>query len=141
MKKNKINLFVAGTALAYTVGIAGISVSNLDKILEILQIPAYVCGGVGIGFILLGILLTIVGARLAIEQDEEAKREEYDERNCMIRGKAAENAMLFITVAMLVTECVFMVMGSEIESNILAGVMAVCVLVWIGWICYYQKKY
>ncbi len=76
-----------------------------------------------------------------VEEDEELQREEQDERNEMIRGKAAQNTVLLMTVLMLFVELLFIYLGYFIPALIVAAAMFVGVQGQLLLISYYQKKY
>ncbi len=75
------------------------------------------------------------------KEDRETRVEEQDERNQMIRGRAAENAHLFVSVSLVIV--MFILMFCEEWTGVwLAGAVNVAGnllnLLLIG---YYQKKY
>lgn len=141
MKKNRI-YFIAGI-LSYAIGLLCILIFKLNNALD-LRLSKGVCMMISIvGIILIG--FCIVFAYLYIKQiirgSEELSRGEKDERNIMIRGRAAVNSFLVMTFIMLLLEMILLIMGELTAAVLLSIAMFLCVNVNTYMIMYYQKKY
>lgn len=73
--------------------------------------------------------------------DENFKIEQNDERNIMIRGKAAETSMLITTFVMLIVELILICMGDTTSALLIAIAMFLCAFSQMLLFVYYQKKY
>lgn len=139
-KKNKLYLCIA--IIMYLIGIGLISIGTFNSKPEL-------------GLSKWSIMLTIIGVTLCIltttgcvflwirnilKKDDEYLIEENDERNKMIRGKAAENAMVFFVVVMVIVEGILIVLGDLRAAILVSIAMFGCVSFEIYLILYFQKK-
>lgn len=76
-----------------------------------------------------------------VKEDEELQREEQDERNQMIRGKAAQNTVLLMTVLMLFVELLFICLSYVMPALVVGIAVYISVQAQVLLISYYQKKY
>lgn len=138
----KRKLLCVGSVLLIMAGIGAIAGAQL----------AQDQGGLESGmlvFLRIAGIAAIVGAVLCvycylgevIQNDEELEREEKDERNEMIRGKAAQNTILVMTILMLVAELIFICLEYLIPALMVGMIMFVGVMGHLLMIGYYQKKY
>jgi len=101
------------------------------------------------------IMLTIIGVTLSIltttgciylwlrnilKKNDEYLIEENDERNKMIRGKAAEHTMLLFVVVMVVVEGILIVLGDLRAAILVSIAMFICISFELYLILYLQKK-
>lgn len=138
----KRKLLCVGSVLLIMAGIGAIAGAQLAQDQGVLE------SGMLIFLRILGIA-AIIGAMLCaycylgevMKNDEELEREEKDERNAMIRGKAAQNTMLIMILLMLVMELIFICLEYLIPALMVAIVMFVGTMGQLLMIGYYQKKY
>lgn len=138
----KRKLLCVGSVLLIMAGIGAIAGAQLAQDQGVLE------SGMLIFLRILGIA-AIIGAMLCaycylgevMKNDEELEREENDERNAMIRGKAAQNTMLIMILLMLVMELIFICLEYLIPALMVAIVMFVGTMGQLLMIGYYQKKY
>lgn len=76
-----------------------------------------------------------------VESDEELEREEKDERNEMIRGKAAQNTMLLMNLSLLFIALLFICLEYFVPALLVGIVMCAGAQVNVLMIAHYQKKY
>lgn len=140
MKRNilKWGVFLAGVLGVYCILLGGVWEKLFPKLPELW---VYFLNAVGFVLLVAALAGMVQFIHRKVERDEELKREESDERNVMIRGKAAENTVVLIVFVMLLVEFIFICMGDTIPAFILAAAIAVCIYVNIWLILYYQKKY
>lgn len=139
-KKNRLYLGMA--IIMYLISIGLISIGDFNSKAEL-------------GLSKWSIMLTIIGVTLCIlttfgcvylwlrnilGNDEEAIIEENDERNKMIRGKAAEHTMVLFVVVMVIVEGILIVLGDLRAAILVSVAMFVCVSFELYFILYLQKK-
>ncbi|SHI90827.1 hypothetical protein [Clostridium intestinale] len=139
-KKNRLYLGMA--IIMYLISIGLISIGAFNSKAEL-------------GLSKWSIMLTIIGVTLCIlttfgcvylwlrnilGNDEEAIIEENDERNKMIRGKAAEHTMVLFVVVMVIVEGILIVLGDLRAAILVSVAMFVCVSFDLYFILYLQKK-
>ncbi|WP_315114874.1 hypothetical protein [Clostridium intestinale] len=139
-KKNRLYLGMA--IIMYLISIGLISIGAFNSRAEL-------------GLSKWSIMLTIIGVTLCIlttfgcvyswlrnilGNDEEAIIEENDERNKMIRGKAAEHTMVLFVVVMVIVEGILIVLGDLRAAILVSVAMFVCVSFELYLILYLQKK-
>lgn len=139
-KKNRLYLGMA--IIMYLISIGLISIGAFNSKAEL-------------GLSKWSIMLTIIGVTLCIlttfgcvylwlrnilGNDEEAIIEENDERNKMIRGKAAEHTMVLFVVVMVIVEGILIVLGDLRAAILVSVAMFVCVSFELYFILYLQKK-
>lgn len=139
-KKNRLYLCTA--IIMYLISIGLISIGAFNSKAEL-------------GLSKWSIMITIIGVTLCIlttfgcvylwlrnilGNDEEAIIEENDERNKMIRGKAAEHTMVLFVVVMLIVEGILIVLGNLRAAILVSVAMFVCVSFELYLILYLQKK-
>lgn len=73
--------------------------------------------------------------------DENLKIEQNDERNTMIRGKAAETSIMITTLVMVIVEFILICIGYVTPALLVGLAMFLCFFVQILSFVYYQKKY
>lgn len=139
-KKNRIYLGMA--IIMYLIGIGLISIGIFNRKFELgLSQRGIILTGIG-GIIC---ILTTIGCAYLwlkgiVKNDEEWIISENDERNKMIRGKAAENAMVFSVVVMLVIEGILIVLGDLRAAILVSVAMVICTLFQMYLIVHYQKN-
>ena len=138
----KRKLLCVGSVLLIMAGIGAIAGAQLAQDQGVLESGMLI-------FLRIAGIAAIVGAVLCvycylgevIQNDEELEREEKDERNEMIRGKAAQNTILVMTILMLVAELIFICLEYLIPALMVGMIMFVGVMGQLLMIGYYQKKY
>lgn len=139
-KKNRLYLGMA--IIMYLIAIGLISIGTFNSKAEL-------------GLSKWSIMLTIIGVviciittmgcvylwiRMILGNDEEAIIEENDERNKMIRGKAAEHTMVLFVVVMLIVEGILIVLGDLRAAILVSIAMFGCISFEIYLILHFQKK-
>lgn len=138
----KRKLLCVGSILLIMAGIGAIAGAQLAQDQGVLESGMLI-------FLRIAGIAAIIGAMLCaycylgevMKNDEELEREENDERNAMIRGKAAQNTMLIMILLMLVMELIFICLEYLIPALMVAIVMFVGTMGQLLMIGYYQKKY
>lgn len=140
-KKNRLYLGIA--MIMYLIGIGLISIGAFNSKAEL-------------GLSKWSIMLTIIGVTLSIltttgcvylwlrnilKKNDEYLIEENDERNKMIRGKAAEHTMVLFVVVMVIVEGILIVLGDLRAAILVSVAMFVCVSFELYLILYLQKKF
>lgn len=129
-----IILMVAGIA-AITAAVFIQDYKNIGNGIQILLKAVGILGMTG------GVACVYFYFGKAIESDEGLQREEKDERNEMIRGKAAQNTILLLTFLLLFVELILICMKYSIPALLIGIVMFLGAQINMLLICYYQKKY
>lgn len=92
-----------------------------------------------------GLLMGFVGNKAllkrAIEEDEDIKREYYDERNTMIREKASYNANCINIILLGIAAVVFISLNYIIPSVVVTAILVIQPIVMIVCTEVLEKKY
>jgi len=142
MKKKQKLFFILGI-ISFLIGTTMIFICSLNEKFDI-QLTVtekIIVGMVGIIFIIGAIACLTLYLNNFFNHDENLKIEENDERNIMIRGKAAQTSMMITTFVMLIVEFILICIGDSTAAFLVAIAMFLCVFLQILLICYYQKKY
>lgn len=75
------------------------------------------------------------------KENKELMVEDKDERNRMIRGKAAENTLLIMTFIIFILNAIFICLKESLVSIILSLIMFLYVIINVIFVSYYNKKY
>lgn len=140
-KKQKL-FFILGI-ISSLIGFAMVFICSLNEKIGIrLAITEkIIVGMIGIIFVIGALICLVLYMNNFFNHDEDLKIGENDERNIMIRGKAAQASMMITIFVMLIVECILICTGDLIASLLVAIAMFLCGFVQILLICYYQKKY
>lgn len=140
-KKQKL-FFILGV-ISFLIGGTMVFICSLNEKLGIpLTITErIVVGIVGILFIIGAIACLILYINNFFNNDEDAKIEENDERNIMIRGKVAEKSLLVTTLVMVIVEFILICIGYVTPALLVGLAMFLCFFVEMLLFIYYQKKY
>jgi len=139
-KKN--GLYLGMAIIMYLIGIGLISIGIFNRKFELgLSQRGIILTGIG-GIIC---ILTTIGCAYLwlkgiVKNDEEWIISENDERNKMIRGKAAEHTMVLFVVVMVIVEGILIVLGDLRAAILVSVAMFVCVSFELYLILYLQKK-
>jgi len=140
-KKQKL-FFILGI-ISSLIGFAMVFICSLnEKIgIQLVITEKIIVGMIGIIFVIGALACLVLFMNNFFNNDEDLKIGENDERNIMIRGKAAQTSMMITIFVMLIVECVLICTGDLRASLLVAIAMFLCGFVQILLICYYQKKY
>jgi hypothetical protein len=129
--------------ISLLIGSAMVFVCSLNEKIDIqLSITEkIIVGTVGVIFVIGAIACLLLFLNDFFNRDENSRIEENDERNIMIRGKAAGISMLITIFAMLIVEFILICIGDLKAASLVAIVMFLCGFVQILLIGYYQRKY
>lgn len=75
------------------------------------------------------------------KENKELMVEDKDERNRMIRGKAAENTLLIMTFIIFILNAIFICLKESLVSIILSLIIFLYVIINVIFVSYYNKKY
>ncbi len=98
MKKSGVKKYGIICGICWAIGTFLVVISNQSAEFELGNVAKYSLGAVGIIFFIAAFLGMYKAVNIWFETDEEAKLEENDERNIMIRGKVAQDVNLFSSV-------------------------------------------
>lgn len=142
MNKQK-KMFAVGGIVLYLVGLILVILCSVKGEIGIhLSLAGKVAAGAGgVLLILAAIACLIRYMNCLVEEDEEIKIAEKDERNVMIRGKAAQDSMLITTILLLSIELILICTRAFLASVLVCGVMVISNWGQVYLINYYGKKY
>ncbi len=98
MKKSSVKKYGVLCFICWFVGTFLVIMANQSAEFNFSDVIKYSMGGVGILFFVGAFLSMYKAVNVWFATDEEAKIEENDERNIMIRGKVAQDVNLFSSV-------------------------------------------
>ncbi len=98
MKKSSVKKYGVLGVVFWAIGTFLVIISNQSEEFGLENIAKYGIGIVGIVFFVFAFLSMYKAVNVWFETDEEAKIEENDERNMLIRGKVAQDVNLFSSV-------------------------------------------
>lgn len=98
MKKSSVKKYGILCFICWAIGTFLVVMSNQSAEFELGNIAKYSMGVVGIVFFVLAFITMYKAVNVWFATDEDAKIEENDERNIMIRGKVAQDVNLFSSV-------------------------------------------
>ncbi|SCN24933.1 hypothetical protein N3C_2075 [Clostridium sp. N3C] len=139
--KSKSKLYAFLCALLYILGFSTINIAASNKKFD-LQLSTgiiVVLKVTGLILICAAILFIFLSVNVLVESDKDLKIEENDERKIMIRGKAAENSFLITSIALLILEFIFICLGKDLASILIAIVLFISIQGIL--ISLYQKKH
>lgn len=104
--------------------------------------PAMSGGLVGAGTVVLGLSAALLVPKLARKESEEdsAKVDWQDERNTVIREKAAWYASMVILAAMSVSALALVLIGQMIGACVIAGLLLLYSLSILAFSSYFSKR-
>ncbi|WP_461207666.1 hypothetical protein [Clostridium sp. DL1XJH146] len=140
-KKGKL-FFVLGI-LFFMIGFAAVMICSGNEKLDIplTMGQKILVGAIGVIFDIGGVIFLALHLTNFTSNDENLKIEEKDERNIMIRGKAAEMSMLITIFMMLTVNLILICIGDTTAALLVAIPLFICGFLQMLLICYYQKKY
>lgn len=127
-----IVLFVIGFVL-FTIGATDINM-GLPKEINIIFIIF------GIVFLIAAIVILVLYLNDLVKSSKELTINEADERNVMIRGKAAVNTMFITVFMMLALEFLLIILKETLAALLVSAVMFFACFLNIIFIAIYQKK-
>ena len=142
MNKQQKLFFILGI-ISFLTGGALIFICSFNEKFDIqlTKTTELIIGIFGILFIIGSIACMLLYLNNVANHDENFKIEQNDERNIMIRGKAAETSMLITTFVMLIVELILICMGDTTSALLIAIAMFLCAYSQMLLFVYYQKKY
>lgn len=120
--KGKKRVFVILAIMLYCIGLLLLLSRQINRIaeLEISNTAITWMGIVGIICTLLTMVCVIRLLTIMVQTNVELNISEQDERNMMIRGKAAEYTLTILSILMLMLEGVLIVMGQSVAAFLIA---------------------
>jgi len=141
--KTKGKLYSIIATILYTLGFIAVILATANEKLDIkLSTPIIIVFKItGLIFIAISLLFIILYLNSIMKSDKDFVIEENDERNKMIRGKAAEKTLVIVAFSMFILEFLFICLKENLAAILLSIVMFTCVTINLILISYYQKKY
>jgi len=141
--KTKGKLYSIIATILYTLGFIAVILATANEKLDIkLSTPIIIVFKItGLIFIAISLLFIILYLKSIMKSDKDFVIEENDERNKMIRGKAAEKTLVIVAFSMFILEFLFICLKENLAAILLSIVMFTCVTINLILISYYQKKY
>jgi len=139
MNKKKKLIYVLGI-ISFLIGYVMILICPLNEKLDIplTTTEKIILGMVGSIFVIVGITCLV---KNYFKDNENSIIAAKDERNIMIRGKAAGISMLITIFVMLTVEFILICIGDSTAAFLVAIAMFLCGNIQLLLFCYYQKKY
>ncbi len=141
--KNKKVFYMCASIVMYILGLLLLCIGSFNDKLEF-GLPGFaviLIGGFGVIFLLLAIGCMVLYMKHYVNSNEELVIEEQDERNIMIRRKAAELTIPVIVVLLFVVEAILILLGDTRAAIIISIASFIGVNVQMYLILYFQKKY
>ena len=141
--KNKKVFYMCASIVMYILGLLLLCIGSFNDKLEF-GLPGFaviLIGGLGVIFLLLAIGCMVLYMKHYVNSNEELVIEEQDERNIMIRRKAAELTIPVIVVLLFVVEAILILLGHTRAAIIISIASFIGVNVQMYLILYFQKKY
>ncbi len=141
--KNKKVFYMCASIVMYILGLLLLCIGSFNDKLEF-GLPGFaviLIGGLGVIFLLLAIGCMVLYMKHYVNSNEELVIEEQDERNIMIRRKAAELTIPVIVVLLFVVEAILILLGDTRAAIIISIASFIGVNVQMYLILYFQKKY
>lgn len=141
--KTKGKLYSIIATILYTLGFIAVILATANEKLDIkLSTPIIIVFKItGLIFIAISLLFIILYLNSIMKSDKDFVIEENDERNKMIRGKAAEKTLVIVAFSMFILEFLFICLKENLAAILLSIAMFTCVTINLILISYYQKKY
>lgn len=98
MKKTSVKRYGVLCGICWVIGTFLVVIANQSAEFELGNIEKYSIGIVGIIFFIFAFISMYKAVNIWFDTDKEAKIEENDERNILIRGKVAQDVNLFSSV-------------------------------------------
>ncbi len=120
MKKSGVKKYGIISGICWAVGTFLVVMSNQSAEFDLGNVAKYGIAAVGIIFFIVAFLGMYKAVNIWFENDKEAKIEENDERNIMIRGKVAQDVNLFSTVVFSLVMVVLLIAGEMLGVILIA---------------------
>lgn len=144
MRMNKQRkIYAAGGVFLYLVGLILVILCSVEGETGLyLPLAGKIAIGAGGVFLIVAAIICLIRyLNCLTQEDEELRIAEKDERNVMIRGKAAQDSMLITTILLLSIELILICTGTFLASVLVCGVMVLSNWGHFFLINYYGKKY
>ena len=142
--KSKYNIaLVIPTVILIFAGLAGFffrPVNAIDELTLVTDNTARLIQIIGLVVLMAGLILMYFAINSAVENDHELKISEGDERDNIIRGKAAQICMLVSSYLLVALLMIFIIMDLSTPAIMLGVVLFINNFVNIFAVSYYDKK-
>lgn len=114
--KTKGKLYSIIATILYTLGFIAVILATANEKLDIkLSTPIIIVFKItGLIFIAISLLFIILYLNSIMKSDKDFVIEENDERNKMIRGKAAEKTLVIVAFSMFILEFLFICLNTSV---------------------------